>query len=226
MSNLTQQGAVRVLLVTSEAGGRPLAIDRERDIISAKVGLHNLSVIERAKLADLISLLPQHSDCSVVHFSCHGSLDFKLKQHVRERCSQRGIDLPSDEELDRRCARAIRLVLAETPPSEPITLPLLEPEVLERSMLESMEAGVVLHPPNGPTPAAYEIVKPDGLAGLFGVCTALECVVLNACTSHLQGEEFLMQTTHVKHVISVRGRIHDTAALLFSEGFYSALTRH
>ena len=216
---------MHVLLVTSDAGGVPLAVRQERDTIASAIGVANLSVIEQAKLEDLVRRLPAHDNCKIVHFSCHGSLDFKLKELVRTRCSVRGIALPPDTELSRHCADAIRRVLAERPPPEPVPLPLLEGEVLERSVLEDMEAGVVLHHAEDPPPN-YEIVKPDGLAGLFSVCTALECVVLNACTSHLQGEEFLTQTTHVKHVISVRGRITDQAALLFSEGFYSALKRH
>ena len=216
---------LRVLLVTSEAGGVPLMIQQEKQTISAAVGATNLRLIERAKLIDLVRGLPEHGDCSVVHFSCHGSLDFKLKELVRARCSGRGIAVPPDEELSRLCAGAIRRALAEPPLSDPVPLPLLAPDVLEKGMLEGMEAGVVLHHHDHPE-SGYEIVKPDGLAGLFGVCQALECVVLNACTSHLQGKEFLMQTSHIKYVISVRGRISDEAALWFSEGFYSALKSH
>jgi len=100
-------------------------------------------------------------------------------------------------------------------------------------MLESMEAGLVLdHDPDDEERlrvagslemidgVAMHIVRPDGLASLFQGCRKLECVVLNTCTGHLLGQEFLQ---YVKYVISVRGRISDVAAINFSEGFYSAL---
>ena len=46
-------------------------------------------------------------------------------------------------------------------------------------MLEQMAAGVVLHLRGG-SHDAFQIVTPDGLAGLFNVCKLLNCVVLNA----------------------------------------------
>ena len=212
-----------MLLVMSDAGGEPLTMRREREVIGASIGETNLTVIEQAKLHDLITGLPQHTTATVVHFACHGSLDARLKELVRSRCDERGIDIPEDEELSRLCADTIRRVLAEPPPSDPVSLPLLHPDVLERRQLEEMEAGVVLHHPHQPPPA-YQIVNPDGLAGLFNVLPSLKCVVLNACTSHLQGEEFLRQVQQVQYVISVRGRIRDDAALVFSKGFYSSLS--
>lgn len=162
----------------------------------------------------------------MAHFSCHGSLDFNLKNLVKKRCTERNIARNIiEEELDRQCAAAIRQVLWDPPPEDPVTLPLLAPDILDRGMLEQMAAGVVLHLRGG-SHDAFQIVAPDGLAGLFNVCKLLNCVVLNACTKHLQGQEFLTQTSQINYVVSVRGRIRDDAALIFSRGFYRAVARH
>ena len=221
--------SARVFFVASTAGGGGLEIDREkRTIEEALAGEEGtLHVMTNATLRRVVMTSPRLVKCAVVHFSCHGSLDMKVRELVERRCRDHGL---SERALERACAEAIRKVLADPPPAAPVELlpevgdveaPVLA-GVLDRETLEGMEAGLVLDPDPGDV-GSRRIIPPDGLADLFRQCRSLECVVLNACTSHLLGVEFLDRIPIVRYVVSVRGRISDQAAINFSTGFYSAL---
>lgn len=71
-------------------------------------------------------------------------------------------------------------------------------------------------------PSGYaHLVPPDAVADLFGVLKAgLRCVVLNACYS---AEQARMIAKHVPFVVGMRNWIDDTAAILFSAGFYEGI---
>lgn len=66
-----------------------------------------------------------------------------------------------------------------------------------------------------------EAITPEGLAGLFGLHrSTIRCVVVNACYSVRLAEALAAQ---IDHVIGMRYRIGDEAAIQFSVGFYLAL---
>ena len=176
----------------------------------------------KATLKRIIITSPRLANCAVVHFSCHGSLDLKVRELVERRCRDHGL---SERALERACVEAIRACLADPPPTTPVTLLPGQGDaagVLCRETLEKMEAGLVLDPDPGDE-VGERIIPPDGLANLFRQCPSLECVVLNACTEHLLGKEFLDRIPTLRYVVSVRGRISDQAAINYSTGFYSAL---
>ncbi|MEV4140716.1 CHAT domain-containing protein [Dactylosporangium sp. NPDC049742] len=64
-------------------------------------------------------------------------------------------------------------------------------------------------------------ITPEGLAGLFGQhSSTIRCVVLNACYSQRLAEAL---TARIDHVVGMRYRIGDEAAIEFSVGFYLGL---
>ncbi|GAB2613354.1 hypothetical protein Aab01nite_69480 [Paractinoplanes abujensis] len=64
-------------------------------------------------------------------------------------------------------------------------------------------------------------VTPEGLAALFSLHSkTLRCVILNACYSERLARNLV---PHVGHVVGMRSRILDTAAVEFSVGFYLSL---
>ncbi len=66
-----------------------------------------------------------------------------------------------------------------------------------------------------------EPVSTQALQELFKIfAPEVECVLLNACDSHVQARAI---AAHIPVVIGVRGRIPDTAAGVFSAAFYQAL---
>ena len=66
-----------------------------------------------------------------------------------------------------------------------------------------------------------DLLTPEGLADLFGQHRAtLRCVVLNACYTRRLAEAIVV---NIDHVIGMRNRIGDEAAIDFSEGFYLGL---
>lgn len=65
------------------------------------------------------------------------------------------------------------------------------------------------------------IVSPRSLAGLFAEASEfVECVVVAACDSEALAEAV---REHIDYVIAVNGRLHSSAAIAFSVGFYQAL---
>jgi hypothetical protein len=66
-----------------------------------------------------------------------------------------------------------------------------------------------------------QLVQPDDLAALFKlVADHVECVLLNACYSHIQAKAI---AAHIKYVIGMDREISDEAAISFAVGFYQAL---
>ena len=66
-----------------------------------------------------------------------------------------------------------------------------------------------------------EKVGTEGLADLFRLfATKVECVVLNACYSVVQGEAI---NQYINYVVSTKEEILDQDAIAFSKGFYGAL---
>lgn len=65
-------------------------------------------------------------------------------------------------------------------------------------------------------------VPPEAVASLFGILKSQRCVVLNACFSATQAK---LISEHVDCVIGMKRTIDDQASLVFSAGFYQALSR-
>jgi hypothetical protein len=64
-------------------------------------------------------------------------------------------------------------------------------------------------------------VNPEGLAKMFGLYKAtIQCVVVNACHSIRLAEAM---SEHIDYVVGMRSQVGDSAAILFSVGFYQAL---
>ena len=63
-------------------------------------------------------------------------------------------------------------------------------------------------------------VSQEGLATLISKHKSIECVVLSVCYSIEQGE---LIAQHVKYTIAVDNKISEQAAIVFTEGFYSAI---
>lgn len=210
----------RVLFLTGH--DEDLALTSEEEAIKVAFGPERVDTILRATRAICVVELPRRSGCSIAHYSGHGSLDVLLDKHVRR--SMQALSLPepnAPNKFRRECVDAIRKLLQEEHDGSAIPMPRVSGEFLTRDLLESFEAGVCLCPPESSN-EPYEVVKPDGFAKLFEICVALECIVLNCCVGLLQGKEFLIEGSRAKHVICVRGRISDEAALEFSKGFYSS----
>ncbi len=67
-----------------------------------------------------------------------------------------------------------------------------------------------------------QTVGTQALADLFRLfATRVDCVVLNACYSDVQGEAIKQ---HINHVIGTKRAILDEAAIAFAKGFYEALS--
>ena len=67
-----------------------------------------------------------------------------------------------------------------------------------------------------------QTVGTKALADLFRLfATRVECVVLNACYSKVQGEAI---NQHINYVIGTKRAILDKAAIAFAKGFYEALS--
>ena len=66
-----------------------------------------------------------------------------------------------------------------------------------------------------------QLVSTKGIAALFEkYANTIECVVLNACYSKVQGEAINRQ---INYVIGTKRAIRDDAAIAFAKGFYAAL---
>lgn len=65
-----------------------------------------------------------------------------------------------------------------------------------------------------------QLVTGEALAGLFGLCNQVECVLLNACYSEVQAKAIVQ---HINYVIGMNDQIEDKAAIEFVVGFYDAL---
>ena len=77
--------------------------------------------------------------------------------------------------------------------------------------------GLVLENDNG----EVQLVKTEALTNLLKVFNRrIECVVLNACHTKVQGEQIKQ---HINFLVATQKEIQDDAALLFTKGFYDAL---
>lgn len=92
-----------------------------------------------------------------------------------------------------------------------------EPDIIHFSGHGSGDDGLLFEDEMG----NVKLVSAEALAGLFKLFSnQIECVVLNACYSHVQAEAIAQ---HIRHVIGMSSTIGDKAAIEFSIGFYSAL---
>ncbi|MCI5118833.1 MAG: CHAT domain-containing protein [Candidatus Electrothrix sp. LOE1_4_5] len=93
----------------------------------------------------------------------------------------------------------------------------LEPEIVHFCGHGSGVDGLVLEDRKGRS----QLTRSDALARLFHFfADRVECVVLNACLSHVQAQAISM---HIKYVVGMSQTIGDEAAIQFSKGFYDAL---
>lgn len=67
---------------------------------------------------------------------------------------------------------------------------------------------------------AIQMVSGKALAGLFGLCRNLQCIILNSCYSESQTHALI---TVVHYVIGMKETLQDDSAIRFSVGFYDAL---
>ncbi|MGB5715196.1 MAG: CHAT domain-containing protein, partial [Waterburya sp.] len=66
-----------------------------------------------------------------------------------------------------------------------------------------------------------QLVSTEALTNLLKIFDRrIECVVLNACHSHVQGEQI---NQYINFLVATQKEIRDDAALLFTNGFYDAL---
>ena len=66
-----------------------------------------------------------------------------------------------------------------------------------------------------------QLVSTEALTDLLKIFDRrIECVVLNACHSQVQGKQI---NQHINYLIATKKEIRDDAALLFTKGFYDAL---
>ncbi|GEM_PF-2585886 len=92
-----------------------------------------------------------------------------------------------------------------------------KPQIIHFSGHGSGEQGLIFEDNIG----QQRLVDAEALAGLFELfAVEIECVVLNACYSQIQGEAIAQ---HINYVIGMSKEIGDTAAIKFSIGFYDAL---
>ncbi len=79
------------------------------------------------------------------------------------------------------------------------------------------QPGLIFHSEND----SEQLVSNQGIARLFKkYANKIECVILNACYSKVQGEAI---NQHINHVIGTKGAIRNDAAIAFSKGFYESL---
>jgi len=110
-----------------------------------------------------------------------------------------------------------------------ITKVAVRPRDVQRAMLDNSPQivhfsghgegtqGLALEDQTGET----QLVNADALASLFELFSdQLNCVVLNACYSHVQAEAIVK---HIPYVIGMCDQIGDKAAISFATAFYDAL---
>jgi hypothetical protein len=127
--------------------------------------------------------------------------------------------------------REIQAALERSPDRdqfEIVTQPAARPEDLRRSLLTHNPymvhfsghgegaTGIAFEKANGTT----QLVSTTALTKLFGAFKTIQCVVLNACYSEVQGEAIHQQ---IETVIGMGQAIGDRAAVEFAVGFYDAL---
>jgi formylglycine-generating enzyme required for sulfatase activity len=93
----------------------------------------------------------------------------------------------------------------------------LNPQIVHFSGHGAGERGLVLEDGQGQA----QLISTDALARLFELfADQVQCVLLNACYSEVQGQAI---ARHIPYVIGMKQAIGDTAAREFSGGFYDAL---
>lgn len=92
-----------------------------------------------------------------------------------------------------------------------------EPQIVHFSGHGAGEQGLALENDSG----QVQLVKAEALTELFELFAGkVECVLLNACYSEVQGEAICQ---HVDYVIGMNDEIGDEAAIKFAVGFYDGL---
>jgi CHAT domain len=91
-----------------------------------------------------------------------------------------------------------------------------EPQIVHFSGHGTGQAGLALEDEAGNT----KLVSSEALANLFRLFEKVECVVFNACYSEAQAR---VVAQHIPFVIGMSQEIGDTAAIVFSVSFYTAL---
>jgi len=67
---------------------------------------------------------------------------------------------------------------------------------------------------------AVKLIPQEALADFLSKYPSIECVILNACYSNLQGQ---LISRNIPYVVGMKGAISDSGAVRFSTGFYDAL---
>ena len=214
----------KVLFILGHDTG--LSLNAEREVVTGAMGADNMLILDGCTRTALVDRLPaMQALYRIVHYSGHGSLDMMLKKHVTQLLQQHPEQQPvplSQAAIGAACVHAMRQLLRDDAPLS-VPMPFVTSHTLTREMLETFEAGVTLRREAGTGGEAYEIVKPDGFAQILAAgCDNIQCVLLNCCVGRLQAEEFLA-TGRIQHVICVRGRIRDDAALEYARAFYQCI---
>ena len=205
-----------------------LNLNAEREVVAGAMGADNMLILDGCTRTALVDRLPaMQALYRIVHYSGHGSLDMLLKKHVTQLLEQHPEQQPvplSQAAIGFACVDAVRQLLRDDAPLS-VQMPFVTSQTLTREMLEAFEAGVTLCREAGSGGEAYEIVKPDGFAQILAAGgDNIQCVLLNCCVGRLQAEAFLA-TGHIQHVICVRGRIRDDAALEYARAFYQCIAQ-
>ena len=235
-----------------EAEGRAISHDVSDETRRTEIELTQIESASLPKLIDKLPALEHEHSFRIVHFGCHGGLDFSLRTYVNDHLHRTGADLPQHrpslgnsekarcEKFMQLCAKDIRTVCESDGLYVGRALSshgLLDTPVDFR-LLESFESGIVLH--DDLAACGHRTIRPDGLAGLFAPSTQmighanllssrsksswcnLECVIFNSCCSYLMASEFL-KSTGVRYAVCMAGRISDKAGIKFTRSFYAAL---
>ncbi len=92
-----------------------------------------------------------------------------------------------------------------------------KPQIVHFCGHGSGHQGLILENDQGESQA----VSTEALTDLLKILkNRIECVILNACHSHVQGKQI---NQHINYLIATKKEIRDDAALLFTKGFYDAL---
>ncbi|WP_088240387.1 CHAT domain-containing protein [Calothrix rhizosoleniae] len=136
--------------------------------------------------------------------------DLKLPQEIRD--IREGLRRSANrEQFALETRGAVRV--------EDLTSALLEvkPWIVHFCGHGSGSEGLVLEKDGG----QQHLVSTEALANLFRhLANRIECVLLNACYSEVQGQEIVK---HINYVIGMRQEILDDTARAFTRGFYQAL---
>ena len=137
--------------------------------------------------------------------------DLKVYQEIREL---RKII----ERSDKRTQFEIEERVAVRPKDLQNALLKVQPKIIHFCGHGSGNDGLVLEDDLG----QQQLVSTEAITDLFKLFTnQIECVVLNACYSKVQGQEIVK---HINYVIGMEQDVRDDVAIAFTLGFYEALS--